>query len=101
MDNDFIEIVDYDISQCEEQIKNGYKEYINELHARLESKYGKIIDGFTDNLHTLFSDGNAQYVKENLETMRQKLVLFKAMGYENKFAKKDDNFVIIIPIDWT
>lgn len=94
MDNAFIEILEHDISKCEEQIKSGNIKSIRELHVRLKSKYGNIIDGFTDNLRDLFYDENAQYAKENLETMRQKLALFKAMGYENKFAKKDDNIVI-------
>lgn len=59
---------------------------MTELHGTLLSKYARIIDGFSDNLHSLFYDEHGKYVKQNLETMRQKLVLFQAMEYRNNYS---------------
>lgn len=84
--DEFKVIITEDINKCEEIIKSGNKAVMNELHDTLLSKYAKIIDGFGENLHSLFYDNYGTYVKQNLETMRQKLVLFQAMEYRNRYS---------------
>ena len=84
---EFKAIIDEDITKCEHEIKSGNKDSRGALHNTLVSKYGKIIDGFKDDLHSLFYDDDGTYRIRNLETMRQKLVFFKAMGYENKYSQ--------------
>lgn len=86
---EFMAIIDEDISKCTSEIEKGDKKSRGELHSRLISKYGKIIDGFSNDLSTLFYDDTGEVRKKNLETMRQKLELFKAMGYENKYSDHD------------
>ena len=83
---DFKTIIMEDIKKCEEGINSGNKIRMTELHGTLLSKYAKIIDGFGENLKSLFYDDNGKYVKQNLETMRQKLVLFQAMEYRNSYS---------------
>lgn len=86
--NEFKKIIDEDIKKCEEQLKNGNKESWDIWYCTLISKYGKIIDGFKDDLLRLTYDDTGEKRKNNIEIMRQKLVLFKAMGYENSYAQK-------------
>lgn len=76
---ELIEIIDSDIKTCELAIQRGNKDELWEVHSRLVSKYSNIIDGFAKNLQSLFYDESGNIKKQNLETMRQKLVLFKAM----------------------
>lgn len=82
-------IIDEDIAKCDNEIKSGNKGSRGVLHSTLVSKYGKIIDGFKDDLLSLFYDNDGTSLTRNLETMRQKLVLFKAMGYENRYSKTE------------
>lgn len=86
--DEFKAIIDEDIGKCDYEIKNGNKQSRGVLHNTLVSKYGKIINGFKDDLKSLSYDDSGAYRIQNLETMRQKLVLFKAMGYENKYSEK-------------
>ena len=93
---EFKAIIDEDIDKCDYEIKNGNKQSRDVLHNTLISKYGKIIDGFKNDLRRLYYDDSGAYRTQNLETMRQKLILFKAMGYENQFEEKAaDNGVTI------
>lgn len=89
MTDEFKRIIDEDIEACEIELKSGSKQSRNVLHTRLISKYGNIIDGFKDNLKSLFYDDSGSYVQQNIETIRQKLVLFKAMEYQNVYAESD------------
>ncbi len=86
---EFKVIIDEDIIKCEYEIKSGNKGSRGVLHSTLVSKYGKIIDGFKDDLLSLFCDNDGTYVIRNLETMRQKLVFFKAMEYENRYSQNE------------
>lgn len=86
MTEDFKKIIDEDIINCENEIKNGNNESLYKLHNTLISKYGKIIDGFKEELLTLFYDNDGQYKRRNIETMKQKLILFKAMEYKNCYS---------------
>lgn len=85
---ELIEIIDNDINICEQVIQGSNKYELWEVHSRIISKYSNIIDGFADNLQSTFYDENGNVKKQNIETMRQKLVLFKAMGYMNIFSKE-------------
>ena len=76
MTEDFKKIIDEDIINCENEIKNGTNESLYKLHTTLISKYGKIIDGFKEGLLSLFYDNNGEYKRRNIETMKQKLILF-------------------------
>lgn len=95
MTDDFKKIIDEDIAKCEEAITNNNTNGLVELHRTLISKYGKIIDGFKTDLLNLFYDNDGKYVKRNLETMRQKLVLFKAMDYKNSYAKDENTGITV------
>lgn len=92
---DFKAIIDNDIILCETAAKSYDKNFLSNLHTTLKSKYGKIIDGFTDELYDIFYDDSCEYRKSNIEIMRQKLVLFKAMGYENKYSSHRSNNVVV------
>ena len=85
---ELIEIIDNDINICDNAAQSGNKDILREVHSRMISKYSNIIDGFADNLQTIFYDENGNVKKQNIETMRQKLILFKAMGYANIFSKE-------------
>jgi len=84
---EFKKIIDEDIEKCEYEIRQGNKQSRGVLHNTLKSKYCKIIDGFDENLKSLSYDDSGEYRKQNLETMKQKLVLFKAMGYQNSYSE--------------
>ena len=94
MTDEFKRIIDEDIETCEIELKSGNKQSRNILHARLISKYGNIIDGFKKDLKSLFYDDGGSYVQQNIETIRQKLVLFKAMEYQNAYAESDSGITV-------
>lgn len=85
--DDFKSIIDEDISQCEYELKSGNKQSREDLHMILISKYGKIVDGFQDGLCGLWFDDDGTDCKSDLEIMRQKLLLFKAMEYKNPYSE--------------
>ena len=87
---EFVDIIEQDISKCEEVLVSTENRAVYLLHSTLISKYGKIIDGFSDDLGSLFYDNTGKEARANIETMRQKLLLFKAMGYENRYAERQD-----------
>lgn len=92
---EFKAIIDEDIEKCNSELSRGNTESRYTLHNTLVSKYGKIIDGFKDELRSLFYDNDGIKCAENLDTMKQKLVLFKAMGYKNLFAEAADREITI------
>lgn len=94
MTEEFKKIIDEDIAACETELKSGNLKNKFALHARLISKYGTIIDGFKDDLRSLFYDDDGIYATENIETMRQKLLLFKAMEYKNVYAESDNSITV-------
>ena len=94
MTDEFKKIIDEDILKCENEIKNGSNASMSALHSTLISKYGSIIDGFKKDLKDLFYDQNGEHKRHNLETMRQKLLLFKAMDYKNIYAKEEKGFTV-------
>ena len=94
MTEEFKKIIDEDIDFCIAELQNGNKQSRYTFHQRLISKYGNIIDGFKDELRSLFYDESGSYARENIETMRQKLVLFKAMDYKNVYAEGDSGITV-------
>lgn len=91
---EFKQIIDDDIEKCSTEIESGNKKSRRELHNRLITKYGKIIDGFNDNMPTLFYDESGIQCTTNLKTMQEKLLLFKAMGYTNAYATDTSGITI-------
>lgn len=89
MNEDFKKIIDEDISKCEKEVKSGDKTSRGKLYGVLLSKYCTIIDGFDGGLKNLFYDNSGEYCKENLERIREKLLLFKAMDYKNGYIKDE------------
>lgn len=87
--NEFKAIINEDISRCEHEYKSGNSASVSKLHSELNSKYASIIDSFKDGQHILYFDEDGTLERENLEIMRQKLILFRAMGHENKYAAKE------------
>lgn len=83
---EFKAIIEDDIAKCKYEIDDGSIESRRELHKVLISKYATIINGFDDNLFSLICDDTGINCTRNIEIMRQKLVLFQAMGYENSFS---------------
>ena len=76
-------IISEDIAKCKYELENGNMDSRLDLYKILVSKYGAVIDGFKDGLSLIAYDDNGEKCKRNLETIRQKLELFCAMGYEN------------------
>lgn len=95
MTEEFKKIIDEDISKCEAELENGNKASRGKLHGILLAKYRNIIVGFKDGLHSLFYDESGTYCKENLERMREMLLLFKAMDYKNCYSKNEFSAVTV------
>jgi len=90
---EFKEYIDEDIEKCENEINKSNKTDMRNLHTTLISKYRSIIDGFGKDLKSLIYDESGSYVKLNLETMKQKLLLFKSMNYENIYRQSNTDVV--------
>ena len=95
MTEEFKKIIDVDIAKTEEELQNGNKESRFRLFKALISKYGNIIDGFDEELHSLFYDESGKYCVLNLEILRQKLVLFKALNYKNCYSKNENTEITV------
>ena len=91
---EFMEIIEQDIQKCENALSAGKQESNSQLHNTLISKYGKIIDGFSDDLLSRYFDDDCSNMMQNIDTMKQKLLLFKAMGYENRYSEKHEGIHI-------
>ena len=94
MTDEFKKIIDEDIEKCEYELKSGNQQSRYTLYSTLMSKYGKIIDGFNDDLRSVVYDSSGNNVKQNVETMRQKLYLFKAMEYKNAYAEIESGITV-------
>ena len=97
MTEEFKKIIDEDITKCDEQLQSGNMESQSKLHGMLISKYGNIIDGFRDGLHNLFYDNDGKYQKDNIERMKGKLLLFKAMSTKIFMQKVNPESQLITP----
>ena len=94
MTEEFKKIIDEDIAICEKFKSGNYWSNIENFHKMLKSKYSKIIDGFEEGLYDTFYDSHHTAKKANIETMRQKLVLFKAMDYKNVYAESGNGITV-------
>ena len=94
MTEEFKKIIDEDIEICEKFQTGECWSHIEDFHKLLRSKYAKIIDGFEDGLYDTFYDSHHTAKKANIETMRQKLLLFKAMGYKNVYAVSENGITV-------
>ena len=94
MTEEFKKIIDEDIAICEKIKAGECWSYIEDFHKLLKSKYAKIIDGFEGGLYDTCYDSHHASKKANIETMRQKLVLFKAMEYQNVYAESDSSITV-------
>lgn len=88
MKESFKAIIERDISRCTDALEHGDKHVWHSLYVELKSVYGPIIDGFCDNLYGVYYDTSGTGAKYNVEIMKQKLELFRAMDYENKYADR-------------
>ncbi len=90
-------IMDEDISRIASMINIGpndaYDPTFFELYVRIKSKYNSFIQGFGDGM---ISNKDARAYKRNLITLKEKLELFKAMGYKNyEWTDNSSNFQIV------
>jgi hypothetical protein len=83
MREEFITIIDNDIKKCEQELRTGNSGSQSDLLTAIESKYNSIIDGFSEGLHSLWYDDDNSCLKANIEIVKGKLELFKAMEYKN------------------
>jgi len=88
MNEEFKTIINTDIENCIKEIESGSIQDRYKLFKELTSKYNKIIDGFSEGLHTYYTDENGVARLRNLVIIKEKLILFKAMGYENAYNKE-------------
>ncbi len=94
MTEEFKRIIDEDIEMCEKFKDEEYWSNIANFHTLLRSKYAQIIDGFEKGLYNTSYDSHHTAKKANIETMRQKLVLFKAMEYKNVYSENESGIVV-------
>lgn len=81
--NELIEIVNKDILECEKILKVGSAETIYVFQGKIEGKYYGIIDKFSAGLQGVYDEyDDISYftVKSNVELLKEKLEMFKAMG---------------------
>lgn len=83
MREEFVTIIESDIDKCEQELKSGNSTTRYDLLIALKSKYNNIIDGFSDNLHSMWYDDNGSEKKANIKILKGKLELFRAMEYKN------------------
>lgn len=95
MTDEFKKIIDEDIEKCKNEIEKGNHDSRGKLHGMLLSKYRNIISGFGTGLTHLFIDDDGSICIENLEIMKEKLILFKAMDYKNLYEKSDVSEITI------
>lgn len=89
MTEEFKKIIDNDIVRCEEAL-NGNGD-IRTLFAEMRSKYSPIINDFDKRLKNMY---NISDYFPNIEIMKNKLSLFKAMDYKNSFKETEPQTVI-------
>lgn len=94
MNQQFKDIVESDIKTGREIVEKHDVSKCGEFHKNLLSKYSPIITDFGGNLYSLFYDDDNSHCLSNINTMVEKLELFRAMGYENKYDKAESGVSI-------
>ena len=69
-------VITHDLIECENAIVDGTIIGNYNLHNHLVSKYSTIIEGFADKLKSTDYDDYGFTAKANIQTMRQRLLLF-------------------------
>jgi hypothetical protein len=92
--DDFKRIVDEDIKRCREASENGCKDDLRYLYHSLVSKYSPVIADFNGFFYSLSYDESGENTRKNIRIIEEKLLLFKAMGYENLDHNSEHNLVV-------
>ena len=92
--DDFKEIVDEDIERCETAIENSGKADLRYLYRSLLSKYTPVITDFDGHFFSLAYDETGENTRRNIKIIKEKLILFKAMGYENLDRTSEHSLVV-------
>ena len=88
--DDFKRIVDEDIEKCRNAIENSGKADLRYLYRSLLSKYVKTC--FLSSMLSLFSYIDLPYIIAII--IEEKLIMFKAMGYENLNYASEHSLVV-------
>lgn len=92
--DDFKRIIDEDIERCKEAIEKSGKADLRYLHHSLLSKYSPVISDFGAHFFSLAYDESGENTRKNIEIIKEKLILFKAMGYENLDHASDHSLIV-------
>lgn len=92
--DDFKIIVDEDIERCRHAIENSGKDDLRFLYRSLLSKYSPIIENFNGHFYSLLYDESGEDTRKNIRIIEEKLILFKAMGYENIDHASENGLVV-------
>lgn len=92
--DDFKIIVDEDIERCRNAIKNSGKMDLRYLYRSLLSKYTPIISDFDGHFFSLAYGESGENYRKNIEIIKEKLILFKAMGYENPDHNSEHSLIV-------
>ena len=92
--DDFIRIVDEDIERCKYSIENSGKADLRYLYHSLLSKYSPVIADFNGHFYSLLYDESGEDTRKNIRIIEEKLILFKAMGYENLEHTSEHSLVV-------
>ena len=90
----FKRIVDEDIEKCKVAVEKSGKADLRYLHHSLLSKYSPVISDFGAHLFSIAYDESGENTRKNIDIFKEKLILFKAMGYENLDYASDHSLVV-------
>ena len=94
MTDDFKRIVDEDIERCKVAIEKCDKADLRYLYHSLLSKYSPVISDFGGHFFSLAYDESGENTRKNIEIIKEKLILFKAMGYENLDHNSEHSLIV-------
>lgn len=92
--DDFKRIVDEDIEKCRNAIENSGKADLRYLYRSLLSKYVPVISDFDSHFFSLAYDESGENTRKNIRIIEEKLIMFKAMGYENLNYASEHSLVV-------
>lgn len=99
--DDFKRIVDEDIERCRKAIENRGKMDLKYLYRSLLSKYTPVISDFDSHFFSLSYDESGEKTIKNIRIIEEKLIMFKAMGYENPDLVSEHSLVVNNSVDIT
>ena len=92
--DDFKRIVDEDIERCRKAIENRGKMDLRYLYRSLLSKYTPVISDYDSHFFSLSYDESGEKTIKNIRIIEEKLIMFKAMGYENPDHVSEHSLVV-------